>query len=43
MDKYGLEHSHKKEFNGVASFGFTNSGIALSLYDYVFDKDIFSS
>ena len=41
LDKYGLEHSHKKEFNGVASFGFTNSGIALSLYDYVFDKDIF--
>ena len=40
LDKYGLEHSHKKEFNGVASFGFTNSGIALSLYDYVFDKDI---
>ena len=38
IDKYGLKHNYKKEFNGIISFGISN--VEHSSYDYIFDSHV---
>ena len=38
IDKYGLKHNYKKEFNGITSFGISN--VNHPSYDFIFDKSV---